>query len=338
MLVRLCGGGFGSGFGLDVRGGRGGATSMSGFGFGVEEGAEDQFVGGWIEFGGFGEGMEQIDDTNPVVTGGNVFGGGDVGGFDAGFFIFERAELFAEGDPFIQIMREGMGGVFGVEANFIGNGADFGGQAGGQLIGLAAFGAIGFLGGGEAVGDELITQFEEIGAVVRAEQGGNAGENGVDAANEVVMAGVDIGLFLADFVEARVIGDGLGGGGNRVMGGIDAGQQGGEVGIGDDGLMGRGLRLDPRGGEGEHLFGKEAFSRHGGLLGGMEWTDSLVGELSIWGGKRQGKKRGARKKVVVHFVEVGCGRVVEGWLWVDLVASGDVARQSREALARGLGP
>ena len=64
----------------------------------------------------------------------------------------------------------------------------------------------------------------------------------------------------------------------------------------------------------------------------------LGGRAEHLGWEASRKKRGGWKKVVVHFVEVGCGRVVEGWLWVHLVASGDVARQSREALARGLGP
>lgn len=77
-----------------------------------------------------------------------MLGRGGTGGLEACFFVFEGAELLSEGDPFIQIMGEGMGGIFGVEANLVGDGADVGGESSGELCGLTGFGAIGLLGGG----------------------------------------------------------------------------------------------------------------------------------------------------------------------------------------------
>lgn len=70
----------------------------------------------------------------------------------------------------------------------------------------------------------------------------------------------------------------------------------------------------------------------------MERTDSLVGELSIWGEGRQEKDEGVDEKKVEKGLVLGEGCGVEGWSWVRSFASGDVARESREALAGDLGP
>lgn len=59
----------------------------------------------------------------------------------------------------------------------------------------------------------------------------------MDAADDVVMSGVNIGLLLADFGEALVLRAGLSGGGEFLMSRDEAWEEGGNVGGGENGLV-----------------------------------------------------------------------------------------------------
>lgn len=183
-----------------VRGG--GAATAVGFGFEEAEGAEDEAVGVGIEFSGFGDSEKKVDGPEPFVAGGDDIGAGacGIGGRrgQAGFFIIEIAEFGAELDPFVDEGAEALLFAFGADEDFIDLGANFGCNAVFELCGLAGFVAIGFLDAGEAVGNELVAEVEQRGAI-GAEEDRGGGEQAIDAANEVIVAVVDIGLFFDDF-------------------------------------------------------------------------------------------------------------------------------------------
>lgn len=253
------------------------AAARIGFGFGGAEGSEDEGIDLWIELGGFGDGDEEVDGADPFVACGDeggVGGGGWVWGGEASFFVFEGAEFFTECDPFVDVMGDGALLIFWSDEDIRQLAVDFGGDSGFELCGLAGFGAVGFLGAGEAVWDEEIAQCEQGGAFGFAEEEGGGCEEAVGSADEVVVSVVDEGLFFADFAEARVIGDGLGVGGEVVVSGMDAREAGGEVVGGEDGLVRFGFGVYPFSGDLEHFIGGDTFGGHGlGLLWWLCWLE-----------------------------------------------------------------
>lgn len=219
-----------------------------------------------IELGGFGDGDEEVDGADPFVARGDeggVGGGGWARWGEACFFVFEGAEFFAECDPFVDALGEGALLIFWPDEDIRQLAVDFGGDAGFELCGLAGFGAVGFLGAGEAVWDEEIAQCEQWGAIGIAEEEGGCGEQAVGSSDEVVVSVVDEGLFFADFAESWVIGDGLCVLAELVVSGSDAREAGCEVVGGEDGLVGWGFGFEPFSGDLEHFVGGDSFGGHG---------------------------------------------------------------------------
>ncbi len=111
-----------------VTGGSGRSATSGGFGFGSAQGVKDDAVGVGIDFCGFGDSDEEVDDAGPFVASGDEVcaSGGGIGGSEACFFVFEGAELFSDLDPFVDELGEGSLFVFGSDEDFVELAADFG--------------------------------------------------------------------------------------------------------------------------------------------------------------------------------------------------------------------
>jgi hypothetical protein len=261
LLVRLRGSRFG---GVGSRCGP--ASAALGFGFGGEQGPEDDAIGIDIELDGFGNGKKKIDRADPLVARSDeacARRGSGIRRIEPCFFVFERPEFLTKLDPFVDELAEQVRSGFGSDEDLVDLGADFRRKTSGELSGLSGFRPVGLLDAGETVGNEVVAQSEERCAIGGPKERGGGGKMPMDTTNDVVVSIVRVGLFFDDLKKPRIEGAGLTASNEVLVRGLEARNGRRKVARGENGFVRGRLGIEPFTREVNHFGGGQSFSGHG---------------------------------------------------------------------------